>query len=243
MIDDEISHTFDLIRAHTRRIRILERQAAEQGRAVDPSITIEIHDTKEEIEKLRSLITSVAPHPSGKSPVILSLTNLPLPLEKYDSFFLQLSQSFDAWDRNPKNFKLLLLAGLASALSAKHAFIVHYTGSRWETLPDSNIKTQPEKEILSSEDHLRELLHIANRPIDNEDKNWAAEQPNVGFGLLPNSAQVCLFASYQEAEPARILVVYDMNTDFESDTVVAATINTLFKETGYLENPPRTPEK
>jgi hypothetical protein len=50
---DDAAHTQDLITIYKRRLQELEKQAAFSGITVDPSITLEIQDTKAKIEALK----------------------------------------------------------------------------------------------------------------------------------------------------------------------------------------------
>jgi len=54
-IIDEMHHIYDLIKDHKARLRIRERQAAQQGISTDPSILIEIEVIESKVRELNKL--------------------------------------------------------------------------------------------------------------------------------------------------------------------------------------------
>ncbi len=97
---DEIQHNRALIKDHTERLRIRERQAAKYGLATPPEIQIEITEILDDIRRCEERILSVKSkylEPTYAKKSIYEKTLIILNHKQY-SYILSFSRVFDDYD-------------------------------------------------------------------------------------------------------------------------------------------------
>jgi hypothetical protein len=154
----------------------------------------------------------------------VAVKRLPLPLEKYDSFFEQFRSELNRWTGEAENLPIVILRGLAKGLGSKVAYIVLNTGGRWiPTLAlDDRMRSDVEKVAMSP--RFRELI------------TQAMQYRETTYVVADDEFHGMLFKPFSNQSPQQILVFTEVQCDFSIDSALDVIIETILRVTDNLSS-------